>query len=1208
MSHITFTQRFGALLLTNFLFFLFIPRPSLAQAASQEEVSIRLFVEKYFAAYEKKDLNELLKLWSEKSPDLASNKKALQELFATAQKIEIKALVIGKIFPDAEKAQARLGVEIMAIDVKSGKPMEGFGKMNRTIHLIKESGEWKIWQNLSSEEVLATKLVEAKTEAERKQLLEADKELVTVVLVRTLLVQGALIYAQPRNSQTLAIYGLAGEIANQLDDKKSTIIALRRIGNVYYSQSNYTQALDYYQKSLKIAEEIDDKDGISSALNNIGNTYQMESNYPQALEYQQRGLKIREEIGDKKRISTSLNNIGSIYRLQSNYPQALEYHQKSLKIAEEIGDKDGITGALNNIGSIYRLQSNYPQALEYHQKSLKIAEEIGNKNEICSVLNNIGNIHLFQGTYAQALDYYQRGLKIAEEIGNKNVIGSTLNNIGNIYRFESNYPQALEYHQKSLKIAEEIGNKNEMSSALNNIGNIHLFQGTYTQALDYYQRTLKIKEEIGDKTGIGNVLNNIGNLYYLQDNYTQALDYYQRTLKIKEEVGEKLGISDALHNIGTIRYLQNDYPQALEYHQRSLKIMEEIGNKLGISNALNNVGTIRYLQNDYAQALEYHQRSLKIKEEISDKTGISKTLNNIGAVYQSQGFFQHAIEVAKRAANIAEQVGSRNYFVDAHTLAGNSYQALNQPEQAKKAFTKAISEIEETRNQIVGGEQQQQQFFAGKLSPYYGMVSLLIGQNNTTDAFAFAERAKARALLDVLQTGKLNITRAMSPAEKQQEQQFNSQIVLLNTQIYKEKLNPQQDQARLNDLNAKLQKARLEMEAFQTSLYAAHPELKIQRGQAQTITLSEAAAIIPDAKTALLEFVVSADQTYLFALSKSASQSTPDLNVYKIDIKQKELAKLCSEFRQHLGNRHISYQNIAMKLYDLLLKPVRAQLPGKSNLIIIPDGVLWELPFQALQPVRNHFLIEDYAISYAPSLTVLQKMIKTRKRNTTPATTLLAVGNPIIGAETSARLKATLMDDQLLPLPEAERQVKLLQKLYTPSRSKVYIGQAAGEAKVKAEAGNSRILHLATHGILNDASPMYSQIVLAYNEADTNEDGLLEAWEIMNLELNADLVVLSACDTARGKLGAGEGMIGLSWALFVAGSPATVVSQWKVESASTTELMVAFHKNLQTATGKQRLKMTKAEAMRRAALKLLKTPNYRHPFYWAAFVVIGDAS
>jgi CHAT domain-containing protein/uncharacterized protein HemY len=1169
MSRIPFTQRFVVLLLTNLLFCLLISAPSFAQTPSPDEASLRRLIERYFAAYEKEDLNALIGQWSEKSPDLAANQKSLQESFAATQKIEIKALTIGKITGDGDKVRVRLGVEISAIDAKSGKPMEGFGKLNRTLHLVKESGEWKIWQNLASEEELAAALVEAKTEAEHKQLLEADKELVTVALVRALLTQGRRLVVQSKYSHGLAIYGLARELADLVDNKKGTMNALLGIGVIHLGQGNYTQALEYCHKSLKIAEEITDPVGISSALVNLGNVHRNQGNYRQALEYYLKSLKIAEEIGDKAGISNTLNSLGNVHGSQGNYTQALEYYLKSLKIKEEIGNKGGIGNTLYNLGKVYQNQGNYTQALEYYLKSLKIAEEIGDKSGISNTLNNLGLVHESQGNYTQALEYYFKSLKIAEEIGDKAGISYTLTNLGLVHQSQGNYIQALEYYLKSLKIAEEIGNKGGISNTLNNLGLVHESQGNYTQALEYYLKSLKIKEEMGNKGGISNTLNNLGLVHESQGNYTQALEYYFKSLKIKEEMGNKGGISNTLTNLGNVLESQGNYTQALEYYFKSLKIAEEIGNK----------------------------------------GGISYTLTNLGFVHGSQGNHKQAVEFANRATDIAQQIGSPNLIWNSRIVAGQAHQALNQPDEAKKAFTAAIAAIEETRNQIAGNEQQQQQFFAGKLAPYYAMVSLLIGQSNTTDAFAFAERAKARALLDVLQTGKLKITKAMSLAEKQQEQQFNSELVSLNAQIYTEKLRPQQDPARLHDLNARLQKARLDLEAFQTSLYAAHPELKIQRGQTQTLTLSEAAALIPDDKTALLEFVVSEDQTFLFVLTKnkSASPSAAELEVFKIDIKQKELAKLCQEFRQRLADRRISYHDLATKFYDLLLRPARASLTGKSNLVIIPDGVLWELPFQALQPARDHFLIEDCAISYAPSLTVLQKMGKARQtRNTTAATTLLAMGNPIVAGKTSTRVKSVLMDEQLLPLPEAERQVKLLGQLYSASGSKVYVGQEASEARVKAEAGGSRILHLATHGILNDASPMYSQIVLAHSPGDSNQDGLLEAWEIMNLELKADLVVLSACETARGKVGAGEGMIGLSWALFVAGSPATVVSQWKVESASTTELMVEFHKNLKRET--RGLRLTKAEALRRSALRLLKMKDYRHPFYWAAFVIIGDAS
>ena len=191
------------------------------------------------------------------------------------------------------------------------------------------------------------------------------------------------------------------------------------------------------------------------------------------------------------------------------------------------------------------------------------------------------------------------------------------------------------------------------------------------------------------------------------------------------------------------------------------------------------------------------------------------------------------------------------------------------------------------------------------------------------------------------------------------------------------------------------------------------------------------------------------------------------------------------------------------------------------------------------------------------------------------------------------------------PLPESEREVQTLARLYGLDHSNIFIGADATEDKAKAEMGSFSILHFAAHGILDATNPLYSHIVLSQaspsGAAGPRDDGLLEAREIMNLRLKADLAVLSACQTARGRISSGEGVIGMSWAFFAAGCPTTVVSQWSVESQSTTELMIEFHRNLLSAD-----KVSKAQALRQASLKLLKTERYRHPFYWAGFIVMGD--
>jgi CHAT domain-containing protein len=237
---------------------------------------------------------------------------------------------------------------------------------------------------------------------------------------------------------------------------------------------------------------------------------------------------------------------------------------------------------------------------------------------------------------------------------------------------------------------------------------------------------------------------------------------------------------------------------------------------------------------------------------------------------------------------------------------------------------------------------------------------------------------------------------------------------------------------------------------------------------------------------------------------------------------------------------------------------------------------------------------------------VLREMSKPRRKESETVSSLLAIGNPSLGKETAARAKAVNRDEDLAPLAEAEKEVEALRRLYGAARSQVYVGTEAREDRIKRDAGRYGILHFATHGSLNEASPMYSHLVLSQTEAGADEDGLLETWEIMNLDLQARLVVLSACETARGKVTAGEGVIGLAWAVFVAGCPTTVVSQWKVDSASTTELMLEFHRHLQAKKQHNDADASTARALQQAAIKLLRSNEYRHPFYWAGFLVVGD--
>jgi CHAT domain-containing protein/tetratricopeptide (TPR) repeat protein len=894
-----------------------------------------------------------------------------------------------------------------------------------------------------------------------------------------------------------------------------------------------------------------------------------------------------------------LSNQGLIAR-------AVEMYELALRLAEQLGEKRLIVNVLLALGRVDEMRGNYPQALERYQQSLIIAEKIDYRPGMARTLNSIGNVHDAQGDYTEAARQYQQSLKIAEDLGDRTVIARALNNLGNIYEQWGDYTLALEQYQKSLKLKAETGDDRAgIATTLNNIGNLHVSQSNYAQALELLQQSFKISKELGDREGIARTLSNIGNVHLRQGNYAQALALYRQSLKISQEQVNMEGIARLLTNLGEVHLAQGDYTQAVERFQQSLKVFKEMGDRSRVALTLNSLGNVHAAQSNYARALELFEQSLKISKEVGDKAIMADSLINLAIVHRSQGSYTLALQFARRAADLATRIGDPENASEAQTVAGKAYLALNQPDHARLSFDEAIASIETLRAQVAGGEEEQQRQFESKISPYYAMVELLVAQRKPDEALSYAERAKARVLLDVLSNGRVSVTKAMTVQEQQQERQLNSQLVALNSQLYQEKLSPHPDPARLAKLEDQLQSSRLDFEAFQFNLYAAHPELKTRRGAAPPLQLAQAGDLLPDVNTALLEFVVADEKTYLFALTKSA---TVGVKVYPLEIKQKDLAERVSRFRQMLSTSDNRFSKPAHELYDLLVKPAAAQLRGKTRLLIVPDGALWELPFQALQTPRDRYLIDDHIICYAPSLTVLREMINSRRVREThslDAPTLLAMGDPALGSHSGARVSAALTGEGLDPLPEAKRQVQTLARIYGSDHSKIYVGPNASEEQFKASAKDYDILHLATHGILNDRSPMYSHLLLAQSSGDTEEDGLLEARELMEMELRANLVVLSACETARGRVSRGEGMIGLTWALFVAGAPTTVVSQWKVKSDSTARLMIEFHRQLKSRPMGSATENSAAWALRSAALKLKRDSRYRHPFDWAGFIVVG---
>ena len=844
---------------------------------------------------------------------------------------------------------------------------------------------------------------------------------------------------------------------------------------------------------------------------------------------------------------------------------------------------ENLVGERNRKAQDLRRSGKYSKALEFARETLSLVKQNGLTNKEPETLFILGTIQRVMGDYNQALVSFRSSLELAQRLNNQTYITLNQNGIGNVYFSLGDYAKALRLYEEFKEEAQKAYSKGganrsyeegALATVWSNIGEVHKKLGNDSVALDCYNQSLRFQ---GSRATQARAFNDMGEIYQADTKYAKAEELFRRSLELAQEDGLEAQRVSALTSLGNLYLEQKNYPLALQYHKLCLQVAEKLGHREKLVISLYSLANTFFRMGDTDSALTYTQQSLTVGSEIT----------------------------------------LLEYVWRAHTLEGKIRRVLKQPERAAENFIHAIETIEQLRNQAVIDQQIKQKFFEDKITPYYEMVDLLVEQNKVSDAWLYAERAKGRVLFETFQSGKVDLSKSLTLEEREKERLLETEIVSLNTQISRQ--GKDADKGALNGLQAELKKARNDYESLRAALYAKHPELQIQRGESPPANLNKVALALVTPQTALLEFVVLEDKTYLFAITRDhANAPTPLIQkAYKIGVKRDELTAKVRRFRQQIENKSFTVTRLAAELYDLLVKPAEGQLKDRSSLLVVPESILWDLPFQALQPSPARYIIEDFVISYAQSAILLQEIIHWKaKHPKTRATTLLAVGNPALVEQTGKSFITPLSPEPLAALPQAERQVRQLAALYGKSNSKVYTGAEALEGRVKADAGKYEIVHFAAHSILNGASPMYSHIVLSQVANQLAEDGLLEAWEVTKLDLNADLVVLSACETARGRLSAGEGVIGLSWAFFVAGSPTTVVSQWKVLSASTTELMVDFYRNLQspsvTGKGKPMRKAApafqpkKAEALRKAALKMLKSSAYKEPIHWAPFIIIGD--
>lgn len=777
----------------------------------------------------------------------------------------------------------------------------------------------------------------------------------------------------------------------------------------------------------------------------------------------------------------------------------------------------------------------------------------------------------------QALAAYEQGLPLAEKAGDKSTQAELLRGIGVAHRALGEFSQAIDADEKSVALFRELNNTHELGASLNNLALGYDRIGDLSRGAEILEEAAKICRN--DPAIFISAIDNLGTIAAALGNNDAALSWFTQSAQFKERVENWLGLVGDLNNIGLIHAGEKEFEKALAAYNRALALAIKVRDLRLQSITLLNRAGLYNRRHQLDLAIKDLEESVRINSTIEAKEARLAAISALAATELEAGQIEAGCARAQEAVSLANEFQEPGLTWQAFDVFGRCSLKKHDTANARDYFVKAIDRIELVRSHAGGSELEGADLLDAKIAPYQELLELDLLENKIESAFEDAERAKARQLLDVIRGGRTVPNQSMAAGEIAEEKRLNERLAELEKQA-----GASSDSRGRAKLRAQEDDTRRQLEQHRIQLYAAHPEMAAQRENAPPMSLTQCADLLPDSETALVEFISTQEKLYALTIRRSG-RSQPTIRVHAISVSKEELANEVDGWTGQLGARDLGYQRAGRKLYEQLIAPLAAGLRSAKLLVIVPDGPLWNLPFQALIDGNGHHLIESYAVFYAPSLTYLRETRLAHSVRPPASHQLLAIGDP-----------------ESADLPDAARQLNTIAEIYGSANSKVLTGVNATKAVWRQQAPQYRILHIATHGILNERNPLYSYLLFS---GSTNSERTFEARELLNMNIHPDLVVLSACETGRGRIAEGEGLVGMSWAFLLAGAPTAVVSQWKTDSAGTADLMIAMHAEFKKAVSPSHA-FGRARGLQAAELALMQRPEYRHPFYWAGFVMVGD--
>ena len=952
-------------------------------------------------------------------------------------------------------------------------------------------------------------------------------------------------------------------------------------------------AVKSFSESLPLFQNAEDRFGEAFARYYLGILYIGLNDAQKSIENSALSAQIFREIKAFPQLAQVLLNEAAVHYKLENIKKAEELSQESLEIYRQLNDQKNIAKVGGNLALIASNVGKSRQALKQFEEILPIFQDENNRKQEAWVLHNIGSIYDDLGEPVKAVEFLEKALKIRLEIGETSQQAVTLVNLGAVFKGIGEFQKAIESQKQALEIFQKLGNEINQTFCLNNLGANYDDLGDYQQALEYYQKALELNRKFGLRANEAGNLNNLALLGLKLGNLDKALEFQTKALEIFRESKDKIKEAQALVNLGVILQRKGETQKASEFFQAGLPIFREAELPDWEADAIYRLGEISYLAGDFQRSFEHCAGALEINRKIQNRLGETVAL----------------VCTAKAESKLGRLAESQTKIEN------------------------ALSLIEDSRNKI-NRQDLQAKFFATNQDYYEFYIDLLMQRHKAEpmkgfDALALqaSERARARNLLESIGQTEL---REGIPAELLEKEKFLRQTINA-----KETLRQRFIAAKSIEKKAEIEKAISsligELQDVVGKIRVANPKFA-QFSDAKPLSLPQIQSSVLDEDSVLLEYSLGAERSFLFVAAKKS------LKVVELP-KRAEIEALARTFydslkmpRKALPNETERQTAIRIQKADtelvrtssalgkMLLLPVADAIENK-RLLIVSSEVLQYIPFAALPSSKfqvsgsksglqtettSQFLIETNEIVNLASVSALAALRKTERQPTTKELAVFA--DPVFDNNDERLLSTFKQNTDSTTRSKYSRLVFSGQEaakiaLFVPAEKRfTAIGLEANLTNLrKQDLSRYRVLHFATHSSLDPRFNELSGVVLSLiDEKGNSQEGTWRLNEIYNLRLNAQLVVLSACETALGTEIRGEGLVGFTHAFMYAGAKSVVASLWLVDDRPTYKLMERFYQ----AMLKENLPPSKA--LQKAQILMIKEKGLDNPFYWAAFTLQGE--